>query len=99
MNGFVCCACEYRFPEAAALQTQVTGGFIEFCCPYCGSDDIEDAENLEAIQAAKREAQANRDEAAYDRQQQSLMDGDHLECKVKQDQELRDAGRGHLVRS
>ena len=40
----------------------------------------------------------NRDELAYERQQQSLMDGDHLEAKVKQDQELRAAGRGHLVR-
>jgi hypothetical protein len=40
----------------------------------------------------------NRDEAAYERQQQSLMDGDHLERQVKEDQQLRDAGRGHLVR-
>lgn len=42
--------------------------------------------------------QDNRDEAAYDRQQQSLMDGDHLKVQVKEDQQLRDAGRGHLVK-
>ena len=94
MNGFVCCECHTAFAESAAVQTQVTGGFVEFCCPNCGSDDIEDAQNLEAI----REAKANRDEAAYDRRQQSLMDGDHLVSKVKEDQKLRDAGRGHLVR-
>jgi hypothetical protein len=40
----------------------------------------------------------NRDERAYDRQQQSLMDGDHLETKQKLDQQLRQIGRGHLCR-
>lgn len=40
----------------------------------------------------------NRNEIAYDRQQQAAMDGDHLETKVKQDRELIAAGRGHLVR-
>lgn len=45
-----------------------------------------------------RSCRDNRDEAAYERQQQSLMDGDHLQAKVKEDQQLRDAGRGHLVR-
>lgn len=95
MSAFVCCNCEYRFPEAAALQTQVTGGFIEFCCPYCGSDDIEDAVNLEAI----RESKANRDEAAWDRQQEKLMqDGPDTSMQERHDQQLRDAGRGHLVR-
>lgn len=62
MNGFICCKCEYHFPEAAALQTQVAGGFIEFCCPYCGSDDIEDAQNLETIQTMKRAANGFRND-------------------------------------
>jgi hypothetical protein len=44
-----------------------------------------------------RSCRDNRDEAAYERQQQRLMDGDHLERKIKEDQELRDAGRGHLI--
>ena len=44
-----------------------------------------------------RDCRDNRDEVAYERQQQSLMDGDHLERQVKEDQQLRDAGRGHLV--
>lgn len=40
----------------------------------------------------------NRDERAYECQQQAAMDGDHLERQIKEDQQLRDAGRGHLVR-
>lgn len=39
----------------------------------------------------------NQDEVAYERQQQSLMDGDHLVSKVQEDEQLRLAGRGHLV--
>lgn len=39
----------------------------------------------------------NRDEVAYERQQQAAMDGDHLEAKAKAAQQLRDAGRGHLI--
>lgn len=94
MNGFVCCNCEASFPESAAVQTEAAGGFIEFCCPYCGSDDIEDAVNLEAI----REAKANRDEAAWCRQQEKLMqDGPDTSIQAREDQQLRDAGRGHLV--
>jgi|SRR5580658_3253476 hypothetical protein len=45
--------------------------------------DLEDAEN----------------ERAYERQQQRLMeDGPDTSIQERQDQELRDAGRGHLVR-
>jgi hypothetical protein len=39
----------------------------------------------------------NRDEAAYDRQQEKLMEEGPPDTS-KADQELRDAGRGHLVR-
>jgi transcription initiation factor IIE alpha subunit len=93
MNGFVCCACEYRFPEAAALQTQVTGGFIEFCCPYCGSDDIEDAQNLEQIQASKAKARESlgRFRSEFDA---LVSTGDEAYRR-----DMVDAGRGHLVRS
>lgn len=38
----------------------------------------------------------NRDEAAYDRQQTKLMEGPP--DTRREDQQLRDAGRGHLVR-
>jgi transcription initiation factor IIE alpha subunit len=84
LNGFVCCNCEARFPESAAVQNRVAGGFIEFCCPNCGSDDIEDAVNLETIQTVKSEARAalvsTGGEEAYRR-------------------DMIGAGRGHLVRS
>lgn len=46
-----------------------------------------------------RDCRDNRDELAYERQQQAAMDGDHLEIQIKEDQQLRDAGRGHLVRN
>ena len=56
MNDFVCCNCDLSFAESAALQKRAAGGFIEFCCPNCGSDDVEDAVNLEAVRNMKREA-------------------------------------------
>lgn len=40
----------------------------------------------------------NRDEAAYDRQQERLMEGPDTSVQDRLDQQLRDAGRGHLVR-
>lgn len=59
MNEFVCCNCDLRFTEAASLQKVGASGVIEFCCPNCGSDDVEDAVNLDTIQKMKREARVS----------------------------------------
>lgn len=66
MNHFLCCACDHRFSESEAVQAEVAG-FVEYCCPMCGSDDVEDAENLEAIQAMKRTAVRSAEERDYQR--------------------------------
>lgn len=70
-------------------------------CDKCGEqiDSDIDVECFSAIldEALCKSCRDNADEAAYERQQQRLMDGDHLETKVKEDQQLRDAGRGHLL--
>jgi hypothetical protein len=51
MRAFLCCHCEHRFPEAQAL---IRGTLIEeICCPRCGSDDVEDLQNLEAVRTLK----------------------------------------------
>jgi hypothetical protein len=52
---FLCCQCDHRFAETAAIQTEVLG-FVEYCCPACGSDDVEDEGNLLAVRAMKRTA-------------------------------------------
>lgn len=69
MTHFLCCNCGHRFSESEAVQNEILESmpdmydrpdspvaFIEYCCPECGSDDVEDGVNLEAIQAIKREA-------------------------------------------
>lgn len=68
---FLCCNCNHRFSESEAVQVETHESmadmydrpdsdvaFIEYCCPECGSDDVEDAVNLEEIQAVKRDARA-----------------------------------------
>lgn len=55
MNGFVCCNCEHRFTETQAETTDVLG-WVAYCCPNCGSDDVEDAKNLADIQESKARA-------------------------------------------
>lgn len=71
-------------------------------CDKCGEqiDSDRDVEcfDTEIDEVLCKGCRDNRDELAYDRRQQALMDGDHLEAKAKEDQQLRDAGRGHLVR-
>lgn len=71
------------------------------CCDTCGKQidsdmDVECFNQFDEVEC--RSCRDNRDERAYERQQQSLMDGDHLATKVKEDQQLIAAGRGHLVR-
>jgi transcription initiation factor IIE alpha subunit len=89
MSGFVCCNCEARFPESAALQSTAPGGFVEFCCPNCGSDEIEDAVNLDTIQTMKREARGFRSE--FD----ALVSTGEERYRA----DMQAAGRGHLVRT
>lgn len=71
-------------------------------CDSCGKqiDSDMDVECFTPIldEVACKSCRDNADELAYERQQQRLMDGDHLEIEVKQNQQLRDAGRGHLVK-
>lgn len=83
-TSFVCCACDATFLETAAVQ-EVVAGFVEYSCPECGSEDVEDAGNLAEIQAMKREADS---EFLAERQ---------WEREERDRRDLIDAGRGHLV--
>lgn len=72
-------------------------------CDECGKQIDSDCDvecfDEDSDEVLCRSCRDNRDELAYERQQQSLMDGDHLERQIKEDQQLRDAGRWHLVRN
>lgn len=70
-------------------------------CDSCGKQidsdmDVECFNEFDEVEC--KSCRDNRAERAYERQQQAAMDGDRLERQVKEDQQLRDAGRGHLVK-
>lgn len=56
-RSFECCECGFQFGEEDNLALDEVaeelpdGGFIfvEAFCPKCGSDDVEDLDNLEAV--------------------------------------------------
>jgi hypothetical protein len=73
MNGFVCCACEHRFPEVAALQTQVKAA----CARSTPTRRWPSTRTFEACRAMPCSTISRPED--------------------ERDQELRDAGRGHLV--
>jgi DNA-directed RNA polymerase subunit RPC12/RpoP len=70
-------------------------------CDKCGKQVFTaiDPESLDTDydEVVCKSCRDKHDEAAYDRQQQRLME-DGPPDTSKADQELRDAGRGHLVR-
>jgi rubredoxin len=61
MHRLICCDCGYRFYEEDAEEVTDSLGdlqdgelvFIECLCPNCGSDDLEDIENLKALREMK----------------------------------------------
>lgn len=52
VNSFLCCNCAHEFAESQARQS-MDGPFVQLACPECGSQDIEDAQNLANIRAMK----------------------------------------------